>query len=206
MCRHFASFAIFAVKSLLAPFSTATLDAQPQRGIEVAQMTEEIAEAHMNQAATISDGIWRAILWAGLAAGFLDITAAFVVYGAFGARPMRILQGIAGGLLGPGSFDGGIATALLGLLCHFFIAYSAATVFFLLSRKIPFLVQRFILSGVIYGIAVYFFMNRVVVPLSNARKYPFSLKMMLIGIIIHIFCVGLPIATSVRRFSTPKSL
>ena len=171
-------------------------------------MRERIAHPSMHSVATTvsSNVTWRAILWAGLAAAVLDITAAFVVYGAFGARPMRILQGIAAGLLGPSSFDGGIVTAALGLLCHFFIAYSAATVFFLLSRKMPFLVERFILSGVLYGIAVYFFMNRVVVPLSNARKYSFSLKMMLIGIAIHICCVGLPIATAVRKVSTPKPL
>jgi len=48
---------------------------------------------------------------------------------------------------------------------------------------------------------VYFFMNRVVVPLSHARKYPFSLKMMIIGVVIHIFCVGLPISSTVKRFS-----
>ena len=58
-----------------------------------------------------------AILWGGLAAGVLDITAALVVYGAFGLRPQRLLQGIAAGLLGPKSFDGGIATAALGLAC-----------------------------------------------------------------------------------------
>jgi len=28
----------------------------------------------------------------------------------------------------------------------------------------------------------------------GATKFPFSLKMMLIGVVIHIFCVGLPIA------------
>jgi hypothetical protein len=45
-------------------------------------------------------------------------------------------------------------------------------------------------------------MNRVVVPLSAARKYPFSLKMMIVGVVIHIFCVGFPIAISARRFSS----
>jgi hypothetical protein len=44
-------------------------------------------------------------------------------------------------------------------------------------------------------------MNRVVVPLSGAIKFPFSFKMMAIGIVIHIFCVGLPTAIIVRRFS-----
>jgi hypothetical protein len=50
-------------------------------------------------------------------------------------------------------------------------------------------------------VAVYFFMNRIVVPLSAAAKRPFSLKFMIVGIVIHIFCVGLPISLSVRRFS-----
>jgi hypothetical protein len=44
-------------------------------------------------------------------------------------------------------------------------------------------------------------MNRVVVPLSAATKFPFSFKMMVIGIVIHIFCVGLPIALAARRFA-----
>jgi len=37
----------------------------------------------------------RAVLWADLASGALDITAAFVVYGYFGAKPVPLLQGIA---------------------------------------------------------------------------------------------------------------
>ena len=35
-----------------------------------------------------------ATLTAGLIAGILDITAAFLVYGRYGAQPERILQGI----------------------------------------------------------------------------------------------------------------
>jgi len=142
-----------------------------------------------------------AVLWAGLACGVLDITAAVVVYGYLGLQPMRLLQGIASGLLGPKAFDGGLATALLGLLCHFVIAFGAAIVFFVASRAIPFLIQNAVISGALYGVAVYFFMNRVVVPLSAAAKRPFSMRMMIIGVIIHIFCVGLPISLSVRRFS-----
>jgi hypothetical protein len=142
-----------------------------------------------------------AVLWAGLACGVLDITAALVVYGYLGAKPVRLLQGIASGLLGPKAFDGGLATALLGLLCHFVIAFGAATVYFVASRAIRFLTEYAVVSGALYGVAVYFFMNRIVVPLSAAAKRPFSMKMMIIGVVIHIFCVGLPISLSVRRFS-----
>jgi hypothetical protein len=142
-----------------------------------------------------------AVLWAGFACGVLDITAAFVVYGFFGAKPVPLLQGIASGLLGPRAFNGGLATALLGLLLHFVIAFGAATVYFVASRTIPFLVQHAIVCGALYGVAVYLFMNRIVVPLSAVAKRPFSLKLMIIGVVIHIFCVGLPISLSVRRFS-----
>ena len=142
-----------------------------------------------------------AIFWAGLLCGTFDITAALTVYGSMGVKPLRLLQGVAGGLLGPRTYQGGIATAALGLLCHFFIAYSAATVFYLASRYMPFMLQYAVLSGALYGIVVYFFMNRIVVPLSAAAKMPFSLKMMFIGVTIHVFCVGLPISLAIRRFS-----
>lgn len=143
----------------------------------------------------------QTILWAGLTCGVMDITAALVVYGFFGVTPVRLLQGIASGLLGPRAFTSGLATALLGLCCHFFIAMSAATVYFAASRRIDFLVQNAISAGILYAVAVYFFMNRIIVPLSAARQGPFSVKMMIIGLVIHIFCVGLPISTIVRRYS-----
>lgn len=143
-----------------------------------------------------------AIGMAGLTCGVMDITAALLVYGSMGARPLRLLQGIAAGVLGPRSFNGGTATAMFGLFLHFVIAFGAATVFYIASRGLPFLVEHAVPCGVLYGIAVYFFMNRIVVPLSSANKMPFSIKMMVIGVTIHIICVGLPISLNVRRFGS----
>ncbi len=142
----------------------------------------------------------KPIVMAGLTCGVLDITAALLVYGYLGLKPLPLLQGIAGGVLGPRTFNGGLATALLGLFLHFVIAFGAATVFFLASRSLRFLVKHAVSSGALYGVVVYFFMQEFVVPLSAARKHPFSLKMMVIGVIIHIFCVGLPISLNVRRY------
>lgn len=142
-----------------------------------------------------------AVLWAGLTCGVMDITAALVVYGlVYGVPPVQLLQGIASGLLGRQAFRGGIATAALGLLLHFVIALSAAAVYFLVSHKFSFLTQQAVASGVLYGVAVYFFMQQVVA-LSATVKNPFAVKLMLIGVVIHIFCVGLPIALIVRKFS-----
>jgi uncharacterized membrane protein YagU involved in acid resistance len=142
-----------------------------------------------------------AIFWAGLLCGIFDIIAAFVVYGSFGLKPIPLLQGIASGVLGQQSYEGGLVTAFLGLVCHFVIAYGAATVFVAASRLMPFLIEHAVPYGVLYGIAVYFFMNEVVLPLSAIGRRPFSLQFMLIGVGIHIFTVGLTIALTVRHFS-----
>jgi hypothetical protein len=81
-------------------------------------------------------GALPAIVSGGLACGILDITAAFIVYGSFGLMPIPLLQGIAAGALGPRSFEGGLATALLGLFFHFVIAFSAAAVFYAAQQGI----------------------------------------------------------------------
>jgi len=132
----------------------------------------------------------------------LDITAAFVTWAPRGIRPAQILRGIASGLLGPKSFDGGWQTALFGTVLHFGIAFSAAGVFYGASRKLLFLRRRPVLSGVLYGIAVYVFMYWVVLPLSAYHKPPFSISATIIAIVTHIVCVGLPISLIVDRYSS----
>lgn len=142
----------------------------------------------------------RAIFWAGLICGVLDIAAAFVNWGLRGVHPLRLLQAIASGLLGAQAFDGGWPTALLGLACHFFIAYSAATVFYVASRKWVFLTRQPYLAGITFGVAVYLVMNWVVLPLSRVHRAPFSLSQMVIAVVTHMVCVGLPIAFTIRRY------
>ncbi len=155
----------------------------------------------MSSYSTSTFGISRAILPAGLLSGALDITAAIIVYGFLGAKPIPLLQGIAAGALGTRSFSGGLATALLGLFFQFFIATSAAAIYVVASRMIPFLITSPLVAGPLYGTAVYFFMNRIVVPLSAARRYPFTVRGMIIGVVIHILCVGLPIALVTNRYA-----
>jgi uncharacterized membrane protein YagU involved in acid resistance len=143
------------------------------------------------------------IALAGLIAGILDITSAFVIAGIKGTGSIRMLQGIASGLLGQRSFEGGVATAGLGLAIHFLIAFTAAAVFYAASRKFSSLTQHAGMSGLLYGIAVYIFMYWIVVPLAfpTARH---SMSRDVTALIIHIVLIGLPIALVVRRFSNEK--
>jgi hypothetical protein len=145
----------------------------------------------------------RAIGWAGLLAGSLDITTALVEAGLKGKSPVYLFQAIAGGLLGMSSFRGGLATAALGAFFHFLIATTAAAVFYFASRRFKFLVQHAIASGLLYGIAVYIFMNYIVLPLS-AYRVEIALSPVAVRIkdaAILMFLVGLPISLMVRRFS-----
>lgn len=57
-----------------------------------------------------------------------------------------------------------------------------------------------VLCGLLYGIAVYAFMNVIVLPLSAVAFKPSHTPAALAqGLVIHMLCVGLPIALAVRR-------
>ena len=144
----------------------------------------------------------QAIVWGGLLAGLGDITFAFVVSGLRGVGPMRVLQSVASGLLGEAAKDGGAATAALGAVLHFLIAFVWATVFWLASRKLKFLVQHPVVCGLLYGAFVYGFMYLVVLPLSAAYFKPtFTLYTVSLNGAGHMLLVGLPIALAAYKFT-----
>lgn len=142
----------------------------------------------------------RTIVLAWLIVGVLDITSAFVIATLKGTGSMRMLQAIASGLLGPRSFDGGLGTAALGLAIHFFIALMVVSVFYVASRKINFLTRQPLLSGLVYGIAVYLFMYWIVIRLVFPNAHP-SLSRDVTAVIIHITLIGLPTALIIGHFS-----
>jgi hypothetical protein len=142
----------------------------------------------------------RPIVMACALAGTLDILAAFTFYAVRRVSPVRVLQSVASGLLGAASFSGGAPTAVLGLLLHFFIATTAASVYYVASRRLPLLLRRPFACGALYGVIVYVVMTFIVVPLSAAPRRPFAWGPALIMVMIHIVCVGMPIAWATRRY------
>ena len=145
---------------------------------------------------------FRAIAIGGVIVGVLDLIYAMVVYSPH--KPILIPQTIASGLLGMKSYKGGIQTAVLGVVLHFIIALGAATVYYVASRKIAFLVDHAVLSGLVFGALVYAFMHLIVLPLSAAPHGHTPLIYKACEFIEHWFCVGLPIALSVRHYSRPR--
>jgi hypothetical protein len=145
----------------------------------------------------------RTIVVAWLIAGILDITSAFVIATIKGTGSIRMLQGIASGLLGRSSFEGGLATAGFGLAIHFFIALVAASVFYIASRQIDFLTRRPVVAGLLYGIAVYLVMYWVVIRLVFPNTHP-SLSRDVTAVLVHMFLIGLPISLIVSRCSKKR--
>lgn len=142
----------------------------------------------------------RALLLGGLAVGILDGLDAIIFFGLrSGATPVRIFQGIASGLIGRSALAGGWTTALLGVAIHFFIAFTIVLVFLLASRGLPTLTRAPIFWGLVYGIAVYLVMNRIVIPMSaiGSSAWP-PLPVLLNGVMIHMFGVGLPASLAAR--------
>jgi hypothetical protein len=139
------------------------------------------------------------ILLGGLAVGVLDALDATIFFGLRGVRPGRIAQHIASALLGRASFQGGIPTILLGVLLHFAVAFSIASVYYALSVRLSVMVRRPVVSGVVFGVTAFFVMNRVVLPFTRASNSPGPLPVLLNGVIGHALLVGLPIALLAAR-------
>ena len=141
----------------------------------------------------------QAIFWGGLVAGILDAVDGVIAFGTQGLNPIQVLQDIGSGALGQSAFQGGLATAALGVAFHFTIAWVAAGVFVLATRRLQILKTHAVPAGLLYGAAVYFFMNYLVLPLSAVAASTFHLGLFLNGVIGHALFVGLPISFFARR-------
>ena len=137
-----------------------------------------------------------AIAVGGLSAGILDLAQACILFG------WDIPLSIAGGLLGPKAFTGGVGTYILGVFLHFFIALSAAAVYYAASRRLRFLKEHALVCGLFYGAAVELVMRLLVLPLSALHaRGPYELHDVIQGLLVHMVVVGLPISFSVWRFA-----
>ena len=145
---------------------------------------------------------------AGLArAGFLTalsdgLFACVVAVTVMQSTVMRLWQGVSSTLLGPAALEGGMRTALIGVLMHIGVAFGWSAVFlFVVMRSAR--VRRVLASpyGVIkvaavYGPSIWLVMSLVVIPLLVGRPPAFTLRW-LVQLIGHFPFVGLPIVWSI---------
>lgn len=132
------------------------------------------------------------ILLGGIIAGTFDIGAASLINS---AKPTRILQVIASGLLGKSAFADD-STVVLGLVLQWAMSIIIASIFVFAVRWRPVLRRHWVKAGLAYGVVIFFVMNYVVLPLSAIGHPPrFRLvhfmedivAMLVFGIIVAFF-------------------
>ena len=155
----------------------------------------------------IRNSLLRPIALGGLIIGTADaIIYHVLVTSVLGGNPLiSVYQYIASGALGESAFAGGIATALLGVLLHFFIAFVVAGVFILSANRISLLSRNPIVGSLLYGFGVFIVMNMIVTPLSAAPALPApTTPQLIVTILDHILVVGLPLGILVQRSANAK--
>ena len=136
----------------------------------------------------------------GFIAGTISLLPVCIQFG------WQIILSIAGGLIGDKAGQGGPAIYLLGIFLHFFICFSVAAIYYAASRRLLFINQYPLLSGLYFGATVRLVMNYIVLPLSALHATdPIPIKEFWWGLFEKVILVGLPIAYSVWWFgrSTP---
>lgn len=138
----------------------------------------------------------------GLIAGTLDITENLIFNSFRGITPKMVFQFIASGLIGiQAALSLGLASVVLGVLIHYFIATWWTAVFYAASRRLKFLVRQAAISGILYGGIVYIIMNFAVLPLTRIphSRAAVTLASRVSGVLALLFCIGLTIALLVKR-------
>jgi uncharacterized membrane protein YagU involved in acid resistance len=119
-----------------------------------------------------------------------------------------VFRYIASGLIGiEHSIRGGMASVVLGVVLHYFIALSWTAIFYVASRKLLVLTRRPVICGLLYGAFVYLFMNLIVLPLSHVPHAPASMTVAnrVSGVLALLFCIGLAISLLVRKYAPPPA-
>lgn len=140
---------------------------------------------------------------AGLTTGVVDgLFSSILAVAFYGSTVTRLFQGVASTLLGKSAFDGGVRTALVGVLMHFGVAFGWSAVFlFIVLRS-----QR-IRSGIrsrggvvrvalLYGPSIWLVMSLIVIPVLLHRPPAINVRWW-IQLIGHFPFVGLPIVASI---------
>lgn len=145
-------------------------------------------------------GLFKAILFAGLLVGTLDILVAITQTLIYGRNPLNMLKFIASGVFGKPALTGELPYAFYGLFFHYCIAMGWTILFFLIYPKIELLSRNKIISGICYGFFVWLGMTQLVLPLSNTPPFPFKLSGAIISVSILVVAIGLPLSFLASKF------
>jgi hypothetical protein len=148
---------------------------------------------------TDRDDRLRRLLRAGIVTAVVDgLFSSVLSVAAYGSTVARLFQGVASVLIGPRAFEGGTATAMLGVAMHVLVAFTWSAVFVFVVLRLPWVRRRMgspwgiLAVAALYGPSIWMVMSLAVIP-TLAHRPPtigFRWWVQLIG---HIPFVGVPI-------------
>ncbi len=143
---------------------------------------------------------------AGFIVGSLDIIAAFIdAWFSFRLTPGEILNSIAGAAIGHENAKGGFQMLLLGLLIHFFIAYSFTFLFYLCYPGLRSFFKNNIVIGVLYGLFIWAFMRFIILPaFSQIHFHTFKITEAIKPMLILTGAIGIPLSFMMNRILNKK--
>jgi hypothetical protein len=113
----------------------------------------------------------------------------------------RLFQGVAGTLIGPRAFDGGAATALLGVAMHIGVAFGWSAVFLFLVLRLSW-IRRLVASrygvlkvAALYGPFIWMVMSLALIPALTHRPPAIGFRWW-VQFVGHFPFVGIPIVAS----------
>jgi hypothetical protein len=152
---------------------------------------------------------------AGLATAIVDgafssVLAQFV----YGSGVIALWQRVAGTLIGPEALKGGMATVILGIAMHFFVAFGWSAVFVLIVARMEGIGRALTTTGgkvaiaAVYGPMIWMAMSFVVIP-SLTHQPPVITYRWWVQFFGHFLFVGVPIVFfghDSLNAETPRSL
>lgn len=147
----------------------------------------------------------RAIGWATLVAGTIDILYAALMSSIFGRGPAAMLRTVASGPFPPAT-EWGAAGSILGLIVHSALMAIMATYFVIAARNWPAMLAKPIQAGIMYGLVTYVVMNWIVVPVRFDMALPPEPRAIVSQLFAHIVLVGIPIALIVAKMLRPRTI
>jgi hypothetical protein len=139
------------------------------------------------------------LIRATLIAGTLDILSAAAYALISGKNPLAVPVGIASAVW-PGAVKAGAPALVAGLLLHFTIMFVMVKVYVAAARRVAWLTTRPMISGVLYGLALWVVMNLIVLPLRWPALFPHVTGISFAEqIFSHTVLVGVPLAWLTSR-------
>ncbi len=166
----------------------------PRLGRALRESSPSMATAaRINWVRVITQGVT-----AGIAGGlvfdlYLWLTTVLPAHGSI----LAMWQWMASAAIGKVAFAS-TSYASLGLLFHFIVSIGWAGGYAFLARTRPFMNERWAISGIVYGIIVYTFMQLLLLG-TNSFTFPATPNAFVNLVIAHAVFFGLPVAFVVAR-------